>query len=541
MTTPKAFWARLNRRFTIAVVILLLAGCGGDNATLPLEQSNTAIGPGGGSVTDGGGAGITIPAGALDREYEITVSTYARSDNCPNPTGSLPHFIGGAKFEPAGLEFKAPATVTIPSNQNLTPGSQFPLFVWNESRSGWEQTDFIATVSADGNSFSADITHFSVFGGFGGMSSDGIFGEIDGPLCSGGDVATVLMGFITSFLRDIASVGDKGIYDGQCKVVTGIDFDLKIEIEGSLFKDFIRLGEPSAEGILFVYTAECGDGTSSGGMIDATIALYYECTAPELSVTADPATIEPGESSTVMATLTCGGKAYSAQPIQFECFGDGDITDNNGVTNPAGQAQTMYNAPDRTCQATVAAYYDACEGEDQAQTVRTNGVITVGASWSGTLTVTFGHPLGNPPLVNFADVLTINFTFEVNDKSIAGSGTGSHVVDITPGGDCVLKSMSAPPFDFVVLGSATDEEFNFRVFPAGLMPLMFVLTCFQDNPVDIPYPPYGALEGSILTQNIDIALPITNNATDSGSGSEDWGEGLPMYYSYTVTVHKRTP
>jgi hypothetical protein len=540
ITTPKIFLSRLNRLFTTTVIILLLAGCAGENATLPIEENNT-IGPGGGSVADGGGASITIPSGALDKEHEIKVSTYAKSDECPNPTGSVPHFIGGAKFEPSGLEFNVPVTVTIPSNQNLTPGSQFPLFLWNESRSGWEQTEFIATVSADGNSFSAEITHFSVFGGFGGMSGDGIFGEIDGPLCSGGDVATVLMGFITSFLRDIANVGDKGIYDGQCKSVTGIDFDLKIEIEGNLLKDFVRLGEPSAEGVLFVYTADCGDGSSSGGMIDATIAVYYDCSAPELSVSADPSTIEPGESSTAMAILTCGGKAYTGQLIQFECFGDGDITENDAVTNPAGQAQTMYNAPEQNCQATVAAYYDACAGQESAQTVQENAVITVGGSWSGTLTVTFNHPIGNPPLINFADVLTINFTFDISENSIAGAGTGSHNVDITPGGDCTLTSLSAPSFDFVVLGSAREQELEFTILPAGLMPLMFVLTCFQDDPVDIPYPPYGALEGSIITENIKITLPRANNATDSGSGSESWGEDLPMYYSYTATVQQRTP
>ncbi len=28
-----------------------------------------------------------------------------------------------------------------------------------------------------------------------------------------------------------------------------------------------------------------------------------------------------------------------------------------------------------------------------------------------------------------------------------------------------------------------------------------------------------------------------DGATDSGSGGEDWGEGLPMYYTYAVTIN----
>jgi hypothetical protein len=52
---------------------------------------------------------------------------------------------------------------------------------------------------------------------------------------------------------------------------------------------------------------------------------------------------------------------------------------------------------------------------------------------------------------------------------------------------------------------------------------------------------HGALEGSILAENIESLLPRANNATHSGSGSEDRGGDLPMYYSYSVTVQQRSP
>jgi hypothetical protein len=523
--------------------VLVVAGflaCGGDDGggvAAPGTEAGT-IGPGGGTASDGGGASVTVPPGALAGETLIEVDTYVDSDACPEATGPAPEFVGGAGFEPHGLQFAVPATVTIPANRDLTPGSTFPLYVWDETEMAWAQTEFIATVAADGKSFSAPVTHFSTFGGFGGTGG-GIFGNIDDQLCNGGDPASVLNGFVEQFKRDVADVGDKGIYKNQCKEVTGIDFDIGVEIEGNFVSEFIREGEKANESIMFVYTADCGTGQSAGGYIDATVVIYYECTAPDLSVTADPSQVEQGESSTVKATLKCGSNPYPGQPIQFECFGDGEISSDQATTNPAGQAQTMYNAPDKNGEATVKAYYDACAGEENAKTVMAGADIKVGNSWTGTMTVDFSHPLPDPPLLEFADVLTIDFQFEINDGVITGSGTGSHNIDITPGDICALTSLMAPSFGFSITGSATEQSLQFIAVPNGMMPITFVITCYHDDePVDYTYPPYGAMEGAIITTQISMSLDREDGATDSGSGSDDWGEDFPMYYSYSVTVNQ---
>lgn len=529
-------------RGTLAGAMIALLACGGEGGvTTPAAPSGT-IGPAGGTVSDKGGAKVVVPPGALSKEEAVDVVTFADSDACPVAAGPVPGFVGGARFEPHGLQFAVPATVTIPCNRDLTPGSTFPLFVWDEAAGGWEQTDFIATVAADGRSFSAQVTHFSIFGGFGGTGAGGMFGGIDDELCSGGSPASVMSGFIEQFKRDVADVGDKGVYDSQCKEVTGIDFDIGVEIDGSHASEFVREGETADESIMFVYTADCGTGQSAGGYIDATVVIYYECTAPELAVRADPSHVDQGGSSTVMATLSCGGAPYAGQTIQFECFGDGEVTADEASTNPAGQAQTMYNAPDKKGRATVTAYHDACAGEENAQTLQASADITVGGSWSGTMTVNFNHPLPDPPLLNFSDVLTIDFEFDIEAGVITGTGTGYHNIDITPGGDCQLTSLSAPGYGFTVTGTATDQTLQFTVAPDGLMPIYFVITCRHgDDTVDYPYPPYGALEGAIITTHIDASLPREDNASDSGSGSEDWGEGLPMYYSYVVTVAEDAP
>jgi hypothetical protein len=524
-------------RAALAVALMGLVACGGgDDVITPSGEPGGTIGPNGGTATDGG-AKVTIPPGALTRETAIEVTTFVDSDACPSPTGPAPGFVGGARFGPDGLQFAVPATVTIPCNPPLAPGSHFPLFVWNEVETAWEQTPFVATVAADGNSFSAQVTHFSVFGGF-GTGGEGIIGDLDDQLCSGGDPASLMNGFIESFKRDIADVGDKGVYDNQCQEVTGIDFDIRIEIDGNTLSDFVREGDTSDQSIMFVYTAECVSGQSAGGYIDVTVVIYYDCSAPDLSVSADPSHVEKGESSTITASLTCGQVAYPGQTVQFECFGDGEITPEQASTNPAGQAQTMYNAPDENTQATISAYYDACAGDDNAKTLQSSAAVTVGGSWSGTMTVDFSHSLPDPPLLEFADVLTIQFEFDIDEGVITGTGTGSHSVSITPGGDCQLTSLSAPSYGFSVSGTATDETLQFSVVPNGMMPIDFVITCWfgDEPPVDFPYPPYGALEGALITSHIDISMSREDGATDSGSGSDDWGEGFPMYYSYVVTV-----
>ena len=133
----------------VFAMILTIACSSGDQVTAPTVETHT-IGPNGGTVTDKGGARVTVPPGALTAETEIEVASLVDADACPAATGPVPAFVGGGEFEPHGLQFAIPATVTIPSNCDLTPGSTFPLFVWNEAEMAWAQTEFMATVAADG-------------------------------------------------------------------------------------------------------------------------------------------------------------------------------------------------------------------------------------------------------------------------------------------------------------------------------------------------------------------------------------------------------
>jgi hypothetical protein len=91
----------------------------------------------------------------------------------PDEGGPLLTFNGAADLGPDGTEFQVPVSVTFPSNTPLTPGARYPIFRYDEADKSWMQTQSIATVSADGQSFSAEITHFSLNGGDGSLGEGG--------------------------------------------------------------------------------------------------------------------------------------------------------------------------------------------------------------------------------------------------------------------------------------------------------------------------------------------------------------------------------
>jgi len=80
----------------LAVFILVLTTCGSDDPVDVPSGNNGIIGPAGGTVSDAGGASVTIPADALTEDVAITVKTFVDPETGPYPTGPVPIFLGGA-------------------------------------------------------------------------------------------------------------------------------------------------------------------------------------------------------------------------------------------------------------------------------------------------------------------------------------------------------------------------------------------------------------------------------------------------------------
>lgn len=523
------------RRFWLVLALSSLAACGGDDVAGPDDPPNPAfIGPEGGTVTGADGSRITVPAGALDQEVALTVAGFADPGDLPAAAALMP--LAGVFCGPDGQTFASPVTVTFTAREALTPGARIPLHTWCDTAGGWVATPFTATVREDGSTLDADVTHFSCFGGLPG--SEGLLADIDGMLCAGAAAAVIIGEFQVQFREEVAAVGDHGIWDQECREVVGLDWDLHATSGGTSGDRMEFEGDVGTQSLTVGYQVECSTGDSPGNTLDATITIHHACSPPDLLAAADPACIEAGGSSTVTATLHCGELPYPGQDLQFECFGPGQIAADAVVTNPAGQAQTMYTNDGEPGTATVRAYHDACAGTEQASTVTDDAVITIGGDWQGVLHVAFHQEVGDGPLGVFQDAVTITFAFTTAEGTVTGTGMLIHAPQIWPGDeDCWLDSIDAPPFPVVIAGTTSAQTVQLQFVPSGMIPLSFVIMCDPDDPSEYPYPAHGLLEGAALTLDIQPILALADGATAEGSGSQDFGDDMPLVFDWNVTIN----
>jgi hypothetical protein len=162
-------WAHL-AAFASALVCLGPIGCsngGGDKEQGPsvspvLDDSravSATIGVDGGVVQATGSDGteytLTVPADALLEDTQITLTPILEIPDLPMSGG----FVGGAHFEPSGLELFRTATlqVTLPSAPDLGSDARLAGFVYDDDGKNLALT----IAEAEGDSFSLPVLHFS--------------------------------------------------------------------------------------------------------------------------------------------------------------------------------------------------------------------------------------------------------------------------------------------------------------------------------------------------------------------------------------------
>ncbi|MFT3904781.1 MAG: Calx-beta domain-containing protein [Steroidobacteraceae bacterium] len=133
-----------------------LAGCSGAGA--PAGSSPVSgIGAAGGTVSEGSGAKVVVPAGALAQTTPIAV-TQSSDGAPPLPAGIVP--VGPIyAFTPHGTVFQKPVTITVPFDASkVSANAVLVIYKTNATRSAWE---LVAGATVDGNAMSGAVSGFS--------------------------------------------------------------------------------------------------------------------------------------------------------------------------------------------------------------------------------------------------------------------------------------------------------------------------------------------------------------------------------------------
>lgn len=147
-----------------ACAALMVSGCGGSSS---LSVGSQVIGPAGGRV-EATGVVVDVPPGALTEVVLITVLPLNLT-TLPTPPPSGMTLMAAARFEPAGLTFAAPVSITFNLASSLPPNQTMLLYVLQSGV--WEDSGFEAVVSSDGTKATAEVSGFSIYALFADLGS----------------------------------------------------------------------------------------------------------------------------------------------------------------------------------------------------------------------------------------------------------------------------------------------------------------------------------------------------------------------------------
>jgi hypothetical protein len=449
---------RINgKRYFFSKILLIMMLCflgvacggggGGGGSDDETDEPLTTVGKTGGIVEDSNGAKVSIPEGALSDSYDISIASYQDNDELPQGVAPILEMRGAVKLEPDGLTFTKPVTVTVPVSEYMEPRTQFPLLYWDESDQVWEQTAFIATVADNGMSFSADITHFSEYGG----------GAIE-DLIYGGTIEQFKNDFTAWFQNDNNGIKKNDITakNNECYKACGMFFLLEYEINGEKDEDSWTSGETETSDysdaplMMVDYTYDISKGHSLDGYVRITVTIHYKCTKPDFILMADKSVLAEGESTTVRADLACNGVALTGKGITFDKqSGPGEISPGNTTTNSSGTATATFVAGD--ANAVVRAFYVGCEF-GSSYTMKQTAPIAVTAGQYN-LSITYEQTMIEE---DYSDYFTYSGTVPISVKNtddISGTADvgGSATFEVSGSGtvrDCTTTTEGSVTFTF---------------------------------------------------------------------------------------------
>ncbi|MBN1614722.1 MAG: hypothetical protein JW950_09680 [Deltaproteobacteria bacterium] len=174
----------MKKRFALLLLIgfgmLVLSGCSNSDST-PVPASTTLATSADASVTLTGST-AALPAGVTAADITLTPVTVG----LPVAPAEA-NFLAAVECGPTGTAFLLPVTLTFKLTPARTPGATLTIYFL--SGGAWIAAGTGATVSADGLTASASITHFSTYGLFEpndiALPGDKFFTFLDGVILGG--------------------------------------------------------------------------------------------------------------------------------------------------------------------------------------------------------------------------------------------------------------------------------------------------------------------------------------------------------------------
>jgi hypothetical protein len=300
------------------------------------------IGPSGGIVSDGQGAAVRVPAGALNEELLLRVNTISDLNTPSGLNGPLTQVLGAASFGPSGLHFDEPVVVTIPLANPGTPGESMPIYQYYPEDGAWSQTKFAGTVNSDGRSVDTPVTHFSVLAILGSsLEYMDLFGDFPSRWHEG----DLLGQYRETVFRvnELFSVGHKEPYqfpprDYKCYEIVATTFVLDHN-EPSLSTPLYDVyGTPPFDAppclqkkcfvdkygpLLIVLRYEDEYATKQGDVetikaVQFDINIWLDCAAPELGLYPPETPLKAGEKFEVEVCLDCGLEHLDRHEVSFQ-------------------------------------------------------------------------------------------------------------------------------------------------------------------------------------------------------------------------------
>jgi hypothetical protein len=533
----------MNIRQIITCVALLLASmfllmvCKEDSPTDSHEknQSSKTISSSGGKVEDSYGASIAVPAGALSSNMTISIRTI-HADSIP---ADLQSGIVGNMIEclPHGAKFLQPVMIVLPvtSGHTYQAGDSANLYIYNADSSGWELTGTPAVVTSDGHHLRASVMHFSDFGS-GSPGSYGGGGKKFEDIHNWLELEMAINGFTYSCIQSLGGLGTKKRIRDCCYTLRNVEFKFFYSSPG--YNQVYSIGYGDQGGCDLEEKQNYSEGTPDEGYhIYVNIKICWGVCSPEVSMSVSQSQFylpdDAGKTSDVDLKVLCGSEGFGGQQVELSVSGPGQIDPASTTTDAGGTVLGTYTVTGKGT-ASINAQVQTCQSAKP-----TSGSATAAINIDSTeadyvaAIVTITHSTG---VWTFTDEVRMLSYIKIENENVTiKEEEGSHTASCTSSSThCSVVGFSAPNFkpgaQITKIGNTLDVKFvpdcaiNFTWHCPDLDPPA------QDSPV----PLYGNLVTSLIAIHIKGILPMEVSAVITGSGSESFGEDLPLTYSYQI-------